>query len=164
MRGIEFGWRVHAVQEQWAARADTKATVVFTVQAAVIAAVVAAFGNAGIAAAMTGWRFVLVWIGLLASALAVTTASLVVIPQLGRVREMEGERRLIYFGHLRSQRPEALATRLADLTDAEEIAELSVQLSRMGAGNWRKYGMLRIAVLASLAGALLLFVAFAWPR
>lgn len=164
MRGVEFAWKVHAAQEQWAGRADTKATVVFTVEAAVIAAVVAAFGNATIAASMLGWRLVLVWLGVLASAGAVAAASLVVIPQLGRSRDLAQERHAIYFGHLRTWQPDALAERLLELSEADELAQLSVQLTRTAAGNWRKYLLLRVAVVAALVGALLLVLAFAWPR
>jgi hypothetical protein len=151
MRGVDFAWQVHAVQEQWSARADTKATVVFTVEAAVIAAVVAAFGNAAVAASMTGWRIVLVWLGVLASAVAIGAAAFVVAPQLGSKRKLAQERHVIYFGHLRSWEPQELAQRLEKLTDSAGLSELSVQLTRTAAGNWRKYVLLRVAVILALS-------------
>ena len=164
MRGIQFAWQVHAVQEQWSARADTKATVVFTIEAAVIAAVVAAFGNPAVAASVTGWRAALVWLGLLASATAVVIAAAVVIPQLGRRAEHTGQMHLIYFGHLHSWQPDDLAARLSTMSDDDEIGQLAAQLTRLGAVNWRKFRLLRVAMVAALIGATLLAVAFAWPR
>ena len=164
MRGAEFAWQVHTVQEQWSGRADTKATVIFTVEAAVIAAVVAAFGNSALTASMAGWRIVLVWLGIVVSAAAIGAAALVVAPQLGRKGKLAQERHVIYFGHLRSWEAQDLAHRLSELTDSESLYELSVQLTRTAAGNWRKYVLLQVAVVAALVGALLLSLAFALPR
>jgi len=164
MQGVEFAWRVHAAQEQWATRADSKAAVVFTVEGAVIAAVVAAFGNAALADSVSGWRLLVVWLGILSSTVAVVTAFLVVIPRLGGRWQLARESHFIYFGHLRSWTPAGLAERLTGLSDPEQIAQLSTQLSRAGVGNWRKYVLLRAAVIAALLGALLLVLAFAWPR
>jgi hypothetical protein len=164
MAGIEFAWRVHQAQEQWSTRADTKATVVFTVEAAVIAAVVAAFGNTTLAGVIVGWRLVLVWLGIIASVVAIAAASIVVMPQLGRRESMEQDGHFIYFGDLRFWHPDDLAAKLTDLSEAEQIVELSVQLTRTSVGNWRKYFLLRAAVVAALIGAVILVVAFAWPR
>lgn len=169
MQGVEFAWKVHAVQEQWATRADTKAAVIFTVEGAVIAAVAAAFSNAAFSNAtfvgsIVGWRLLMVWLGILSSAIAIVIAFLVVIPQLGRRRQMSQESHFIYFGHLRSWEPAVLEERLTALSGPEQIAQLSTQLIRLGVGNWRKYHLLRAAVIAALLGALLLVVALAWPH
>ena len=112
---------------------------------------------------MVGWWLIFVWLGVVALAGAVAAASFVV-PQLGRSRELEQEQHIIYFGHVRSWRPEALAERLSTLSEPEEVAQLSVQLTRTAAGNWRKYVLLRVVVVSALVGALLLVLAFAWPR
>jgi len=155
---------VHSAQEQWATRADTKAAVVFTVEGAIIAAIVAAFSNAALAGSIFGWRLLMVWLGTLSSTVAVVTAFLVIIPQIGGRRRMAREAHFVYFGHLRFWEAAELAERLTALSDPEQIAQLSAQLTKVGAGNWRKYLLLRAAVIAALLGALLLVLAFAWPR
>lgn len=164
MQGVEFAWKVHAAQEQWATRADTKAAVVFTVEGVVVAAVVAAFTNSTFSGSVFGWQLLMVGLGTLSSAVAVVIAFLVVIPQLGGRRQMSQEPHFIYFGHLRSWEATGLAERLIALSDPEQIAQLSAQLTRLGVGNWRKYQLLRAAVIAALLGSLLLVVAFSWPR
>jgi hypothetical protein len=161
---VEFAWRVHAAQEQWALRADTKAAAVFTVEGAVIAAVVAALSNATLASSISGWRLLLVWLGTLSSTVAVVAAFLVVIPQIGRRRRLAREAHFIYFGHLRSWEAARLAQRLAALSDLDQIVQLSTQLTRVGVGNWRKYRLLRVAIIAALLGTLFLVLTFAWPR
>lgn len=164
MQGVEFAWKVHAAQEQWSTRADTKAAAVFTVEGALIAAVVAAFSNSTFAGSISGWRLLMLGLGTLSSAVAVVTAFLVVIPQLGWRRRMSQESHFIYFGHLCSWEATGLAERLIALSVPEQIAQLSAQLTRLGVGNWRKYQLLRAAVIAALLGSLLLLVAFPWPR
>jgi len=56
-----------------------------------------------------------------------------------------------------------VAARLAALSDDDQLGQLAVQLTRVADGNWRRYRSLRVAVLAALAGALLLVVGFVVP-
>ena len=145
------------------ARVDTKATIVFTVEAAVLAGVVTALGNPTFASAVTGWRQPVALLGTAASVVAVFAAFLVIIPQLGG-RSVAQEQQFLYFGHLRRWEPSMLAERIAALTEEEEIAQLATQLTRLGKLNRRKYVLLSVAVAAALLGALLLVAAFVWPR
>ena len=160
---VAFAWQVHTVQEQWAARADAKAAVVFTVEGAVIAAVVAAVSNPAVSGSVTGWGRVLVGLGVVASLVAVVAALLVVLPRLTSRTATPGPRQLIYFGGLRRWEPSALATRLSEMTAADQIDQLAVQLTRVADGNWLRYNCLRVAVVAAVLGALLLVVGFVLP-
>ena len=161
---VDFAWQVHVVQEQWAARADAKAAVVFTVEGAVIAAVVAALGNPALAGSLGSGAAVAVWLGVGASLVAVVAALLVVLPRLRSHAPTDpAPAGLIYFGDVRSSDPAEVAARLAALSDDDQLGQLAVQLTRVADGNWRRYRSLRVAVLAALAGALLLVVGFVVP-
>jgi hypothetical protein len=145
------------------ARVDAKATVVFTVEGVVVAAVLTALSNSMFAGSIIGWRLAVAWLGVLSSAVAVLTAFIVIVPHLGR-REVDNDSHFIYFGHLHRWDAPRLAERIAALSDEEQIVQLATQLTRLGTANWRKYLLLRVSVLAASLGALLLVVAFAWPH
>ena len=139
-----------------------KATVVLTVEAAVLAAVVATLGDAAFARSILGLRLTVVLLGITASAVAAAAAFLVVIPQLGP-RASSGESHFLYFGHLHRWDADRLAEQLTALTSEQEITQLAAQLTVLGRINQRKYRLLRVSVVSALIGATLLVTAFAWP-
>lgn len=157
MTGVEFAWRAHAAQEQWAARVDTKATIVLTVEAAVVAAVVTALSSAGISS-VPGWRISVLWTGTALSAVAVLIAFLVIMPRLGR-RDTASESSFLYFGGLRHWESRRLVARLDVMSDEEQIAQLGAQLTYLAAINWQKYRLLQAGIGAAVLGMTLLAVA-----
>lgn len=162
MSGVEFAWRVHTAQEQWLVRVDTKAAVVFTVEGVVVAAVLTALGNPALSDTVDAWRLPVAWTGTVFSASALLAAFFVVAPYLdGKGADSPD---FIYFGQLRRWEAAPLAAQISELSVEDEIAQLATQLARLGVVNWRKYLLLRAAMLAAGLGALLLVVAFAWPR
>jgi hypothetical protein len=150
---IEFAWRGHAAQEHWTAKIDTKASIFFTINiAGLVAVLVSRTQTDGRLAQLGGWHQILTDIGILVCAIGVVVAGAAVFPLLGRVREHRTRRDIIYFGHLRHRDPSDVARQLINLTDDQQIDQLSFQLVTMAKGNWVKHRLLQAALLLALAG------------
>jgi len=74
---------------------------------------------------------------------------------------------LIYFGHLRRWDATELCNRLRNLTPADELNQLSLQLVALGTRNWAKHRFLQAAMIAGAAGALIVLGSYlqarVWP-
>jgi len=160
----EFAWKLHAAQEAWTTRADAKASVLFTIEGAFVATVVAVLSSPTMSPTLRGWREVFLAIGLCAAVLAALLAGLAIVPRIGSRRVLNSEKHVIYFGHLRSWTAEDLATEIEGLTPGDQVSQLSVQLVRLSESNWTKYSRLRMALASTAVAALFVIVALAWPR
>jgi hypothetical protein len=164
-RQAAFGWRVHAAQEAWTGRADSKAAIFVSLESALLAVLVVAYSDGRVLAALTGWRALVVAGGTALSVAAVLAAGAAVIPRLGPVHRHRLDRRqnLIYFGHLRHWSPADLADRIADVTPADELRQLSVQLIELSRSNWVKHRRLQLAVTLAAGGITAVVVGLVWP-
>jgi hypothetical protein len=165
-RAVEFGWKVHAAQEAWTAKVDTKAAIFFTLQTALLAALIAAHARDRLLGQLTGWRHVLADVSIGLSSIAVLVAGAAVVPLLGRsATHRRGHRdHLIYFGHLRHWDPDDLAVRLQKLTAEDEMQQLSRQLVELSRRNWKKHRRLQAAMTLAVAGAACVTLALMWPH
>ena len=166
VRAVEFGWKVHAAQEAWTAKVDTKAAIFFTLQTALLAALIAAHARDRLLGQLTGWRHVLGDVSLALSSMSVLVAGAAVVPLLGRsAQHRRGHREhLIYFGHLRHWNPEDLAVRLQTLTVEDELQQLSRQLVELSRRNWMKHRRLQAAMTLAVVGAACVALALMWPH
>ncbi len=165
-RGVDFAWKVHAAQESWTARVDGKASLYLPTQSAVLAAIITGFGNGKPLDGLDGPNRSVAIAGTVISVLAVLTAGCAVIPMLNNKRKLKASYadNLIYFGHLRHWRAPQLHARLARLTAAEELDQLSRQLVALSERNWRKHVLLRAALLLGATGALTVLTAYLQER
>lgn len=162
---MEFAWRVHAAQEAWTAKVDAKASIVLSLETAVLAALFAVQSPRLLLGRLTGWRSMLADIGVGLHLIAVVLAAAAVIPMLGRTRIHRAERtqNAIYFGHLRHWKLEQLKHWLTHLTPEEELEQLNRQLIALSRRNWRKHRNLQLAMLAALLGAATIGIAVLFP-
>lgn len=160
-RGVEFAWRVHGAQEAWTAKVDSKAAIVFTIQIALLATLIAAHGDGRLIEAMTGARRIAAEVGTVTGLLAVLCSGAAVIPRLGKPDSHERDHKdhLIYFGHLRHWQADRLADRLQTLSPGDELIQLSHQLIQMSTRNWAKHRCLQVAMLLTLLSCLLVGLA-----
>jgi hypothetical protein len=163
---VEFAWRVHAAQEVWTAKVDAKASIVLSLETAVLAALFAVESPRLLLGRLTGWRSMLADVGVGLHVVAVVLAAAAVIPMLGRTRVHRAERtqNAIYFGHLRHWKPEQLLPWLARMTPEQELEQLNRQLVAMSRRNWRKHRHLQLAMLAALLGAVIIGIAVLFPH
>jgi Family of unknown function (DUF5706) len=150
----DFAWRVHATQETWTTKADTKASVLLAFEGGLGIVATSTADDFRVPLMPAGWhRWIeLGGVGLLVLAILITCAALV--PSLGATRRhgWESEHNLVYFGHLRLWHPEPLVGRLNRLTLADETEMLARQMVTTSRLNWRKYRCLQLStVLAMLA-------------
>jgi hypothetical protein len=150
----EFAWRVHATQETWTTKADTKASVLLAFEGGLGIVATSTADNIRIPLIPAGWhRWIEVGgVGLLVLAILITCAAL--MPSLGRTGRhlRESDHNLVYFGHLRLWQPEPLVGHLKRLTPADETEMLARQMVTTSRLNWRKYRCLQLStVLAMLA-------------
>lgn len=156
-RGVDFAWRVHGAQEAWTAKVDSKAAIVFAIQIALLAALIATHVDGGLIDAMQGAQRIVAEAGTASGVLAVLCSGAAVVPLLGkpRIHERDHEEHLIYFGHLRHWKPDRLVGRLQTLSPDDELTQLSHQLIQMSTRNWAKHRCLQAAMLFTLFSSLL---------
>lgn len=161
-RGIAFGWRAHEAIQGWTASVDAKASVALVVEVAVTGTAIKELITKNgelhsavglhLATAITACAFLVA---------AVAGALTVIAPRLARRRTARLDHLgLIYFGHLRTQKPDAIAERLANLTADEERNELASQLQITAKVAWNKHNALQASLALFLLGCVLLVLAF----
>lgn len=161
----EFAWRVHEAQEAWTAKVDAKASIVLSLETAVMAALFAVQSPSLLLGRLTGWRSMLADVGVGLHVIAVVLAAAAVIPMLGRTKIHRAERmqNAIYFGHLRHWKPDQLLPWLAQMSPQQELDQLNRQLIALSRRNWRKHRNLQLAMLAALFGAAIIGIAVLFP-
>ena len=150
---LEFAWRSHQAQETWTSRVDNKAAIFFTLNGAVLVALLAFRIDSGTYLgrldASAGSALDL---GILVCALAVAVAAVAIFPMLGGVSGRQRSRDGIYFGHLRHREPAELAAQFRAQTADERLAQLTRQLVVMARQNWFKHRILQASFLTAWVG------------
>lgn len=155
---LDLAWRSHAAQEGWTARADTKASIFFAVNGAVLGTVLAARTQpGGFLVGLGGWRAAVLLVALVLCGLAEVVAGAAVVPLLGPGRNT-GRRGTIYFGELRRRDPADLRDQLMRLTPEEQFAQIAHQLVAMARVNWFKHRIIQLLMAAAFAGYVLVIL------
>lgn len=166
-KSIDTAWKTHTMLHEWTAKVDTKASIVLTLEVALVALFVGltdrgkllenAFGSiVGAVAGAVGLGFLL---------LSVALAGWVVFPRLARsASSRDWKSNTLYFGHLRNWEPDALAEELRRASDDQRLGQLAAQLVAMAQVCWRKHAVLQYSMLSAGVGFVLLVVAIAFGR
>ncbi|MFI1946809.1 Pycsar system effector family protein [Streptomyces virginiae] len=151
---LDTAWRIHTAVAEWTGRVDTKASVVLTLEMAVLAGLVTlSTGGRGLPGDIRPGLF---WCGALLFVAAAACAVMVVMPRM-RARHVPGEAatNFVYFGHLRLWDPAALAGALTS-----GVLEVLVRdIVACSAIAWRKHRLLQLSIVIASAGGLLLLLA-----
>jgi hypothetical protein len=155
--GLGFAWRVHSAQDASTGRVDTKASIILTLETALLLAGFAAEAPHRLVGNLSG-RFALVaYIGIVLLILAVVLAALAVIPWLGleRTNRRDYVRNAVYFGHLRHwyRDQQRLADYLRRLDHDEQLEQLAREIATLGRLNWRKHRLLQLSMVCAFLGA-----------
>jgi Family of unknown function (DUF5706) len=157
-QATESAWRIHEALMDWTGKVDAKATVVLSLESAVVTALAALSGNWPLpAAGRCPTALVLCyWTGVGLLVLSVAISVLVVLPRLGRGasgrRWRDG---YVYFGHLRHWET-------ADLVDAMRVHDilpvLARQLIAISRICWRKHRLVQVSIALACGGTVLVAV------
>ncbi len=165
-RAVEFAWKVHSAQEAWTDRVDRKAALFLATQTVVLAALFAGFASGRTLNSLHGLNRLGAIAGTSLSVIAVLLAGCAVIPLLNRRKVLAADHRdhLIYFGHLHRWDADELHNRLRNLTPADELNQLSLQLVALSTRNWAKHRFLQAAMIAGAAGAIIVLGSYLQAR
>jgi len=135
-QGSAFAWQVHGALEAWGARVDRKAGMLLAHQGGGFLLGVTALPSHGSATIMIA-------LVLLLTAMCATAAA--ALPVLGSAQRLarESTTNLVYFGHLRTWQPTALAAEIAQVTAHAETLMLARQLVVLSRMNWRKHRLVQ---------------------
>lgn len=98
--GEAFAWKVHGALQDWTAKVDTKASIVMTLETALLSGMIA-FSRSRTTAYPLGWES-LHHCGLILLFVSIVLAGAVVFPQLRRRDSANSwQDQFVYFGHLR---------------------------------------------------------------
>lgn len=151
--GEEFAWKVHGALQDWTAKVDTKASIVMTLETALLSGMVA-FNSSRASGYSFSWAS-LHNCGLTLLFVAVALAGAVVFPQLHRRDSAKPwQDQFIYFGHLRKWEPAALAEALVNRGSNGSLSMLSDQLVSMSRIVWIKHVLVQWSLLLAFMGCL----------
>ncbi len=160
-RAVDFAWRVHDLQANWANHADVKASILLVLEGGALYAVVSAFSADGFLTRLNGrtgpFAFAIT-AGIGALLLAIGAAALAIFPRLGPGQEAGRASHAIYFGDLRRWSPAELGGHLVGLAEDDELEMLSQQLTSMARRNWVKHRWVQLSLVLSLTGILIIAV------
>jgi hypothetical protein len=158
-KALDFAWQIHTAVSQWSGRADTKASIVLTLELAILGIITVFASEQESLARLSGVRLVTYRTGIFLLAISIILAGIVVFPQMRRRRARRNwQLSLIYFGHLRKWEPSDLARRLADLSSQDQLMMLSRQLVAASQVTWTKNHRLQWSMIAASAGTLLVAI------
>lgn len=148
-----YAWRVHQALHDWTAKVDAKASVILTLETAILGLIVA-FAQSGKRldrlTALETWTFAA---GLALLVGAIVLAGSAVFPQLNRREARRNWRgNYVYFGHLRRWSPEELVAALEDGGEQRNKLVLSTQLIALSKIIWRKHSFLQYSMGLVVAG------------
>ncbi|SCF22187.1 hypothetical protein GA0074695_4487 [Micromonospora viridifaciens] len=148
---VEFAWRCHASQENWASKVDTKASILLSGNLVGLAALLSTRADAVTNPGSAGGEGFGVGLGIVILGVAAIVTAAVIFPMLGpRRASTPGD--IVYFGHLRDRKPAEVLDRLVALSTPEQLGQLARQLVAMARINWLKHRMLQAAMVLSLVG------------
>lgn len=155
-----YAWRINQGLHEWTAKVDAKASVVLSLETAVLGIVLLFAGSGKPLGELSGpavWVF-RVGVSLLAAAIVIAGAA--IFPQLNR---REAKRRwrqnYVYFGHLRHWEPAALIAALDNDGPARTRMVLATQLIALSKIIWRKHTLLQCSMSLVAAGNLAIWAA-----
>jgi Family of unknown function (DUF5706) len=148
-----FAWRVHEALQDWTAKVDTKASIVMSLETALLSGIVA-FSGSRTSVYPVGWALSH-HCGLVLLLASIVIAGAVVFPQLRRRDSVKSwQNQIIYFGHLRKWEPAVLAEAIAGRESNVSLGMLSDQLVTMSRIAWRKHVLVQWSLLVALAGCI----------
>jgi len=150
-RRIDFAWKAHANQGEWAAKVDFKASILLASQVGLLIVAGALVSSRDLTTTPLANVFGFIGVAfLVASGVA---AAGVIYPILANSKTHEVD--LLYFGHVRLMSDEELIRGIQKMSSEQEWVVLARQLTRMSKGNWRKHRLLQLSIW--LMGAAVLF-------
>lgn len=163
---IDFAWRVHAAQEGWTAKVDTKASILLALEGGSLFAVLTANNERGALQGFNGAALLFELAGVSLLFVGVLCAATAVFPLLGRVKNHRRDylRHFVYFGHVRHWQPETLAEALRHHPHNDDLHMLARQLIAMSKRNWLKHRVVQLSLVAALLGLMLIGVALAMDK
>ena len=161
MSATDGAWRVHEAQSSWIEKADVKASIILTLETAILGLVTVLSTDGHVLAGLHGLRQT-VDVAAMALLLLSTLSSLsAIIPQLGRRENAKNDPGIIYFGDLRSWSPDALAGELR--LGRPNDTDVAKQIVILAGITWCKHQRLRRSMILFALGTLLLTAALSWP-
>lgn len=164
--GIEFGWKVHGLIQDWIKGVDAKSSITFAVIVGFgLFFSNQVFGDKGSLNGTVGDQLWAVRGTGIALGLAVACALYAVYPTLKRKRaKAMSSTGLIYFGHLRHRSAQEIETALAGLDNEQILKQLASQIEATSDLAWKKHARLQAAQLMlvlALIGFVLTLTVFA---
>ncbi|TDD82610.1 hypothetical protein E1293_16400 [Actinomadura darangshiensis] len=148
-----YAWRVHQALHDWTAKVDAKASVVLTLETAILSMIILFAGHGKRLDRLSEWETWGFRVGVTLLVCAIVLAGSAVFPQLNRreARRHWGQN-YVYFGHLRRWTPEGLVDALEDGGDRRNRIVLSTQLIALSKIVWRKHAFLQYSMALVVAG------------
>jgi len=154
-------WKVLEAQSSWIEKADIKASIILTLETAILGLVTVLSTDGHVLAGLHGLRHT-VDVTTVALLLLSTLSSLSsIIPQLGRRENARNDPGIIYFGDLRHWSPDALVGQLR--LGRPNDTDVAKQVVILAGISWCKHQRLRRSMILFALGALLLLAVLSWP-
>jgi hypothetical protein len=150
-----YAWQVNEALHDWTAKVDTKASVILSLETAVLGIVLLFAGPGKPLGHLMGPA---VWVfrgGILFMVAAVAAAGAAIFPQLNRRDARKRWREnYVYFGHLRHWDPADLIATLESHGPRQTNHVLSVQMIALSKIIWRKHTLLQWSMCLVVLGNL----------
>ncbi|KAB2349600.1 Pycsar system effector family protein [Actinomadura rudentiformis] len=148
-----YAWRVHQALHDWTAKVDAKASVILTLETAMLSMIVVFAGSGKRLSRLTGLEVWTFRIGIVLLVCAIILAGSAVFPQLNRREARRNWRRnYVYFGHLRRWDPADLVNALESGHGQPNKLVLSTQLIALSRIIWRKHSFLQCSMILVVIG------------
>ncbi|TMQ90113.1 hypothetical protein ETD83_36815 [Actinomadura soli] len=148
-----YAWRVHQALHDWTAKVDAKASVILTLETAVLGLIVAFVQTEDRLSHLSGPNIWVFRSGVVLLVCAIILAGSAIFPQLNRRdAKRNWNRNYVYFGHLRRWAPSDLVNTLKDGNDQRNELVLSTQLIALSQIVWRKHAFLQYSMCMVVPG------------
>jgi len=152
-RSLDYAEKTHAVIRDELAKIDTKASIILTLETALLGLGIAAPQH--LAGEWTGVA------GLLLLAAAILCAGYVIFPQLQRARTGSAPRLGVYFGGLRLFEPSGLVAEYHAASEEQQLAAYAEQVVLLSRLIWRKHTWIQVSLILAVAAGTVLAVSLA---
>ncbi len=156
---LDNAWRIHEATGEWTARVDAKAAFAFTIESAVLGAVIALTTTDKVYDNFDAWwKVALYMLGVVLVFVSIYFAGSVVAPDLNsRGLKKASRENYIFFGHTRFW--EGRSDELADRLKRDDLLEqLSRQIGIMGRIAWDKHIKVKRSMWFAMTGVAVFFV------
>jgi hypothetical protein len=148
-----YAWRVNQALHDWTSKVDAKASVILTLETAILSMIVVFVRTGKRLDQLTpleSWTFKG---GVVMLVCAIILAGSAVFPQLNRRDAQRNWRsNYVYFGHLRRWEPLGLIQALEGGTPEKKKEVISTQLIALSKIIWRKHSFLQCSMILVAAG------------